>query len=261
MTRYAIHRIHLFPAFKFGCLVGGVIMLLPGLLLGLLARLLVGILRRWLEAWETLSLGPVADVNPLNILKLADFLRELQVLDEQGWLLALALALGVAFSGGLLAGWLAATGAAVYNLLAGLSGGVVLSAEVLDGAVAPAAMPLPSKGRTAPLPQARAGPVPLGALSPQTGPGIWLVLSQNPQLRWPLKTGTTTLGSAPDNNVVLAGLAPRHAEVRLEGNRYVLHDLGSGQTWVNDRLIDRPNMLKEGFKVRLGGHELIFRKT
>ena len=56
MTRYAIRNIHLFSAFRFGCLVGGVLMLPIGLLLGLLVRALVGFLRDWLETWEKLSL-------------------------------------------------------------------------------------------------------------------------------------------------------------------------------------------------------------
>ncbi len=263
MTRYAIRNIHLFSAFRFGCLIGGVLMLPIGLLLGLLARALVGVVRRWLEAWEALSLDlagrTLVDVDFLNLLKLSDFLRELRVLDEQGWLLALALALGMAVVGGLLLGLLAIFGAAVYNILAAISGGLVVGADLVGGA-APSAMPLPPKGRTAPLPQARAGPAPLMPPPHPTAPGAWLALSQNPAQHWPLKAGVTTLGSASGNDVVLVGLAPRHAEIRLETDRYVLHDLGGGQTWVNGRPIAGPNMLKEGFKIRLGTHELIFHK-
>jgi hypothetical protein len=262
MIRYAIRRIQLFSAFKFGCLTGGILMLPFGLGLGLLGRILVGILRRWLETWEALSLEfagkTLVDVNFLSILKLSDFLRELRVLDDQGWLPALTLALGTAVLGGLLVGLLALFGAAIYNVLAAISGGLVVGADVLDGMAVPStptAAPPPPKGYTLPLPKSRAGPV------AQPASGAWLASSQNPEQRWSLKPGVTTLGSAPGNDVVLVGLASRHAEIRFETNYYVLYDLAGGQTWVNGRPISRPNMLKEGFKVRLGNHELVFHKT
>jgi len=252
MIRYSIRRISIFPAFKFGCLVGGVIMMPPGLLLGLLARALIGILRAWLEAWDawTLDLAgrTIANLDWLEVLELADFLRQLQTLDDQGWLLVLALALAVALAGGLLAGLLATLGAVAYNIVAAVSGGLAVSAEMLGGPVTPVAAPSSAKESPASLPR------------PQAGPVTWLALAGNPQQRWPLKPGITALGSAPDNDVVLAGLAPRHAEVRFEAGRYVLYDLGSHQTWVNDRPIIGPNMLKEGFRVRLGSHELVFRR-
>ena len=292
MTHYTIRRIHLFPAFKFGCLTGGILMLPFGLLLSLLVRAMIGILRSWLETWDTLSLDvagkTLVNVSFLNIVKLADFLRELRALDNQGVLLGLALALAVAVVGGLLAGLLAVFGGAIYNVLAALSGGLIVSADAEGEIAAPSAVPLPPKGLTAPLPKPAAGPpppalpvsqstapVPQPAApvpqpappvhqpappAPQPAPGAWLDLSQSPQQRWPLYSTITTVGSAPDNNIVLAGLAPRHAEIRLEANRYVLHALGGNQAWVNDRLITGPNMLKEGFKVRLGSHELIFNR-
>ena len=252
MTRYAIRRIFLFPAFKFGCLVGGVIALPPGLLLGLLARALIGILRAWLEAWDAWSLDlagrTIANLDWLEVFELADFLRGLQALDDQGWLLVLALALAAALAGGLLAGLLATLGAAAYNIVAAVSGGLAVSAEVLDGAATPVAAPPPAAESPAPLPK------------PQAGPAAWLALGGKPQQRWPLKAAITALGSAPGNDVVLDGLAPSHAEVRFEAGRYVLYDLGSRQTWVNDRPIAGPNMLKEGFRVRLGSHELVFHR-
>jgi len=256
MTSYAIRRFALFPAFKFGSLVGGVIMLLPGLLLGLLARFLVGILRGWLEAWQALSLGPL-EADPLDILKLTGFLHNLQTLDDRGWLLVLAVTLATAVAGALLIGLLTTLGAAVYNLLATISGGLVVEAQTVAGPVGGA---LPTEGSGAALPQPGATPLPQPP-PPQPYSSAWLTLSKNPQQRWPLKPGITALGSAPDNDVLLADLAAHHAEVRFEANRYVLYDLSSGQTWVNDRPIAGPNMLKDGFRIRLGNHELIFHRS
>jgi hypothetical protein len=266
MIDYAIRRIHLFPAFKFGCLTGGILMLLPGLLLGAVVRALVGILRRWLDAWQALSLDiggrNLVDVDLLSLVKLAGFLRELRVLDEQGWVLALAVVLGTAIAGGLLVGLLALFGAAIYNVLAALSGGLVVGADALEGWSAPAvpaAAPPQGKGRTLPLHlRPRPGPAPPPV---QPAPAAWLASGQNPAQQWPLKTGVTCLGSAPGNDITLPGLAARHAEIRLENGRYVLHALESGSTAVNNRPIVGPNMLKEGFRVRLGNYELIFHQA
>ncbi len=83
----------------------------------------------------------------------------------------------------------------------------------------------------------------------------------NPEERLPLRAGTMSFGSASGNAVVLDGLAPRHAELRFENNRYILYELGSGQTWVNERAIVGANMLKDGFRVRLGPYELVFRQV
>jgi hypothetical protein len=266
MTRYAIRRIALFPAFKFGSSVGGVIMLLPGFLLGLLTRAVVGILRSWLEAWQALSVGPL-EADPLNLLKLSDFLLKLQAWDDRGWLLILILTLATAAIGALLAGLLTLLGAVVYNFLATLTGGLAVEVQPVGGATGGR---LPAEGRGA-APEQRGrgaegrrsgGAGEQGRLlqRPSAQDGAWLTLSGNPQQRWPLKSGVTRLGSAPDNDVTLADLALRHAEIRFEGDRYILYDLSNGQTWVNDRHVAGRNLLKEGFKIRLGSHELIFHR-
>ncbi|WP_151523853.1 FHA domain-containing protein [Serinicoccus kebangsaanensis] len=46
-----------------------------------------------------------------------------------------------------------------------------------------------------------------------------------PRLVAPLRRGTTTIGSAPDNDVVVPGLAARHAEIRRDAttDEYLLH--------------------------------------
>lgn len=66
------------------------------------------------------------------------------------------------------------------------------------------------------------------------------------------------VGSAPSCDIQVSGLAPIHAEIRLENNRYILYDMSGGQTWVNDRQVTTANLLKEGFRVRLGAHEFSF---
>ena len=75
---------------------------------------------------------------------------------------------------------------------------------------------------------------------------------------WPLRTPVTMVGSAPSCDIQIAGLASVHAKLRLEDNRCVLYDMSGGQTWVNDRQITTANLLKDGFRVRLGACELRF---
>jgi hypothetical protein len=261
MIPYTIRRIHLFPAFRVGCLVGSLVLLLPGLLLGLLARGVVALLRQWLEGWQNwsanLPLGSLPEVNFLDLLNLAEFLRNLRVLDDNGWLLALTVILATAILGGLLAGLLALFGAAGYNLLAELGGGLVVSADTpapMPGATPTAgpAGPVPPKKKTLALPRIWASP------QPQASAGARLVSRQSPQLSYPLKAGLTTIGSAPGNDIVLPGLQPHHTEIRFENNRYILYDQSGGQVTVQQRPVQGANMLKRGFEVRLGTYEFVF---
>ena len=73
---------------------------------------------------------------------------------------------------------------------------------------------------------------------------------------------TGRLGSQADNDVVLAfgGIQPLHAEIRLEEGRYVIYDRSEGQVWVNARPIAGRNLLKDGFTIRLGEIDLVFRQ-
>jgi hypothetical protein len=133
MTRYNIRRIFLLPAFKFGSLIGGLLLLFPGFLSGLLLWGTAGALRLWLESWDRVSLAGIAEVSFLNILKLTDVLEFLQWLDDLGWLLVVATTLGALFLGGLLVGILVTLGAAFYNILASWGGGLVVLADVKGG--------------------------------------------------------------------------------------------------------------------------------
>ena len=67
----------------------------------------------------------------------------------------------------------------------------------------------------------------------------------------------TTGPSAPDNDIVLPGLSPQHAEIRRESGRYLIYDLGSRRTWVNDDQVAAVHMLKDGFRLQLGQAEFL----
>ncbi len=56
---------------------------------------------------------------------------------------------------------------------------------------------------------------------------------------------------------MLPGLAPQHAEIRRESGRYLIYDLGSRRTWVNDNQVAAVHMLKDGFRVQMGQTEFV----
>lgn len=90
-----------------------------------------------------------------------------------------------------------------------------------------------------------------------------LISETDASVLWTLRKTTTTIGSDPANDVVLIGdarVAPRHAEIRAETSGYVLYNLGApGGAYVNDRQVQGRNLLKDGFRIRLGGTSLLFR--
>jgi len=64
----------------------------------------------------------------------------------------------------------------------------------------------------------------------------------------------TRIGSSPKADICLVKdpqVAPEHAQIERERNRYVLVDLGTGQTVVNDQYISR-RQLREGDHVTIG---------
>lgn len=240
MNDYRLRRVRITSAFPCGCLVGGIVLLPVGLLLGLAVQALVALLLPWLGGWKEVPIDVVGfNVTSLNLLDtmgLLDVQLSLEQLAGRGWLLAAAITLAVSAGGGLFTGLLAGLAAAFYNLLALLSGGLVVEAEQLTG---------------------MAG----GALPPPPTPAVWLVSTLDQNQRWPVQSTITRIGSAPGSHVHLGGLLTNHAEIRNEGNRYVLYDLSAGQAWVNNRPVAQANLLKDGFRVRLGPHEFLFTQS
>ena len=86
----------------------------------------------------------------------------------------------------------------------------------------------------------------------------WLVSLAGRDERLPINGEITRIGSAPDNDIVLAGLSPNHAEIRRESGRYLIYDLGSRRTWVNDVQVAAVHMLKDGFRLQLGSSGFVF---
>ncbi|MBM3190473.1 MAG: hypothetical protein FJZ90_17375, partial [Chloroflexi bacterium] len=128
MNRYSIRKIFVWPAFKFGALIGAVLMILPGIACGLLTRSMVHALRTFVEAMGWLALGDR---------DMAAFAQRVVALDARGVMLIVWTALATIVIGGLLYGAGAALAALLYNLIARISGGLLVGAEAV-------AMPAPA---------------------------------------------------------------------------------------------------------------------
>lgn len=253
MNHFAIRRILLIPAFKFGCLVGAVVLIPPGIVLGFLAQVVTRLFLSWLQGWQSWSYDPPGlppvGFDLVSLLGLEGVTASMQNLDSRGWLLGMAVTAAVVIGGGMVSGLLTALAALTYNLLAALSGGLVVRAEPLP--------PSPPGLTPQALPQPASQPAWSPPLARPTA-HAQLVSMNSQSSRWPLSGTVTRIGSRADNQIVLPGLALAHAEIRFDGSRYVLYDLSNGQTWVNNRPVAGANLLKHEFRVRLGSHELMF---
>ena len=126
---YKIRRINLFPLAKFGCLLGGTALLLPGAICAVGSVEVISLLRGLLAQWQSAQMELLGDKIPLafdfvKLLGLETVQTLLIQLDDQRLVLALLIILVSVIGGGLLAalsilllGW-------IYNLLAALTGGL-----------------------------------------------------------------------------------------------------------------------------------------
>ena len=265
--RNTLRRVSPLSALLYGLLLGLVAWLLPGALLGWLARAAVVQLGTWLGALNfvlpiPLTEGIAVDLVPL--LQLSDAQSQLAALAGRGASLAVVVALATAAAGMLLTGLTALLSAVVYNLLARAFGGVEVTLDALDAPPAPRpARPAVTSKPAAPTmaaPPTTIPATPPPAVNPprpaRTTPQAWLVPVGGGERR-PLGDGVTRIGSAPDNDIFLPGLSPQHAEIRRESGRYLIYDLGSRRTWVNDAQVAAVHMLKDGFRVQLGQGEFL----
>jgi pSer/pThr/pTyr-binding forkhead associated (FHA) protein len=86
------------------------------------------------------------------------------------------------------------------------------------------------------------------------GPGTGMVFSLS-------RTGTTSIGRAKANDVVLGDISTssQHCRIRPEQGAFVLHDLKSTNgTFVNERRVTR-HVLAEGDVIRVGETYLQYR--
>jgi len=127
MHRYKVRKINLFPLAKFGCLLGGLALFLPGLLCSIVSVQVIGVLRALLENWQqaALDLGLVpVEFDFVTLLGLETALATLTTLDNNSFLLVLLIVLLYLIVGGLLVGVTVLLLGWVYNLVAALTGGL-----------------------------------------------------------------------------------------------------------------------------------------
>lgn len=229
MNRVSIRKVNLLSALKFGCVLGALFSLVPSIVLALLAKWIIAATRALLESWQNLEitsiLGQSVRVNLIERLGLLGALKTLRDIDGLAWFAVVLIVLVLVLLGGAIWALIASANAALYNLVARFSGGIEV--ELANDA-----------------PRARLTGAALRGgefVLPNTG---------------------VRLGRDPNNNIVLASnlVAPAHAEITRWNERWIIRDLGApGGTFVNDRPI-RENLLKDGFHIRLGDVELVFRQ-
>jgi hypothetical protein len=154
-ARYRIKRVGLGSLSRFGCLLGAVVSFVPSLLLGCAGMAVLGGLLRLLESWERAEirlLGQAIPIDVIALLNLESILRGLRMLDSLSWALFFLLVVLASGLGGLLflvvgdlAGW-------IYNLVAGLSGGLEVELTKVDR---PRGRRDPGREKTTPRPETR----------------------------------------------------------------------------------------------------------
>ncbi len=249
MTRVNIRRIHYFSALKFSLLLGIIVAALPSCLFSVVFAGSVGRLRDWLESWGILELGfPLPSINLLAILHLTEILATLQRLDDLGWLLVVGMTVALIVLAALWVAVVALLATLLYNVVAAFTGGLTFSAD------SPGFESVASQKGVAVGAPVAATPM----AGPQKGEAQAWLLAANGQNRWPVLAGRTSLGSTPENDLVIRGLAPRHAEIHAEGGRFALYDRSGGQCSVNGRPVPQGVWLNAGDRLRLGSQEFIF---
>ena len=127
--RYSIQKISTLPFAKFGCVLGGLAMLVPGLLCAFGTVQVVAAMRRLLEQWQAaqtdlLGLGVPVELDFITLLGLETAQSLITRLDDQRYLVALLIVLVGVIGGGLLVALIILLVGWGYNLLAALTGGL-----------------------------------------------------------------------------------------------------------------------------------------
>jgi pSer/pThr/pTyr-binding forkhead associated (FHA) protein len=92
----------------------------------------------------------------------------------------------------------------------------------------------------------------------------WLVINRGPGTGTGIQLGAPviTIGRHRDSDISLGDstVSRRHAEIRVDGDRYLITDIGSfNGTYVNRQLVDQVE-LHDGDEIWIGRHRLVFRR-
>ncbi len=126
--KYTVRRVNILPLAKFGFILGGLALVLPGVMCGVMTTQLISALRVLLDKLATsqADLGMVGQVpfDFINILGLEATQQLVVTLDNQAMSVALLVVLVSVIGGGALIGgtiWLLGL---AYNLVAAVTGGI-----------------------------------------------------------------------------------------------------------------------------------------
>ncbi len=126
--RYTVRSINLLPLAKFGCLLGGLAMLLPGLICAFASLQIVAALRQLLKQWRQaeldLGIGLPLEFDFVHLLSLEIVQTFIARLADQRFIVAVLIILLFVVGGGLLLGLSILLLGWVYNGLATLTGGL-----------------------------------------------------------------------------------------------------------------------------------------
>ena len=130
--KYRLEHISTLSIARFGCLLGWVVTVIPSLACGLVAWRLAAAARAWLEGLRQITfnvLGAEFSFELIQILHLEQVLAALRAIEADTLPLLVILVIGVGIlGGGLIAVTLVVLGWG-YNLLAWLTGGVVVDLQ------------------------------------------------------------------------------------------------------------------------------------
>lgn len=145
--KVAIQRTSLRSLGRMGCLMGAVAAFLPSLLCGMGGFALAAVATRWLESWQDLTFvfrdSEIARIDLVGFFGLEGVLEFLQNLTAASVPVLLLSVLGTALIAGMLMAVIIMLTGLAYNLLASVTGGVVVEMS----AVAPKESPPPDTAK------------------------------------------------------------------------------------------------------------------
>jgi hypothetical protein len=131
-VKYRLRSINTFSIVRFGCLLGWIVTVIPSLTCGLVAWRMTAALQTWMEGWKHIDLSLMGfdyTLNLIDILQLRGLLEALQTIEVRSLPLMIGLVVVAAILGGVLITFTLLLLSWGYNLVAWLTGGVVLELQ------------------------------------------------------------------------------------------------------------------------------------
>jgi hypothetical protein len=130
--KYRLRSISTFSIARFGCLLGWIVTVIPSLTCGLVAWQIAAAVQTWLEGWKRIDLSLLGfdyTFNLIDILQLKGLLDALQTVQGRTLPFLIGLVVVAGVLGGVLITFTLVVLSLGYNLLAWLTGGVVLELQ------------------------------------------------------------------------------------------------------------------------------------